>query len=276
MSALADACPLLRCPRCGGDVEVVDRALVCDAGHSHDVARQGYVNLLSRPAGAAADDADMVAARAAVLDSGLYSPVVDALTSVVSALDLPAGGVLDVGAGTGSYTSAALEALASRIGVALDLSAHAARRAARAHPRLASLVADVRTTLPVRTGAMALVLDVFAPRNPAEFTRVLAPEGAVVVVTPAPEHLGEIVTRLGMPRVDPRKAERLAGAFETFEAGPVETVRERLHVTGPEAVRLAAMGPAAHHVTTRALEALGTEPGVEVTLAVDVATFLRS
>ncbi|GMA39671.1 ubiquinone biosynthesis protein [Mobilicoccus caccae] len=253
-----------------------DRVLRCSAGHSFDIARQGYVNLLSRPAGAAADDAAMVAARADVLDSGTYTPISRALVAMATSLALPDGVVVDVGAGTGHYTAAVLDALRKRHGVALDLSAHAARRAARAHPRLASMVADVWAGLPVRDGAAALVLDVFAPRNAEEFARVLAPGGHVVVVTPAPDHLTELVTALGLPRVDPHKAERLAQTFTGFVPGPVHSVRRTLTVDAATAALLARMGPGAHHVTPERLEDLagGTDP-VEVTLAVDVAAFRR-
>ncbi|MDO5628313.1 MAG: hypothetical protein Q4G43_08340 [Mobilicoccus sp.] len=71
MSALAAALPMLLCPRCSADLDLEGRTLRCPAGHASDVARQGHVNFLSRPAGAAADDAAMVAARVEVLSSGL-------------------------------------------------------------------------------------------------------------------------------------------------------------------------------------------------------------
>lgn len=273
MSALADVASLLCCPRCAAGVEVTGGALRCEQGHSYDIARQGYVNLLSKPAGAAADDAPMVSARAQVLESGVYSPILQALVEVVSGLSLPDGAVIDIGAGTGYYTAGVLDALPDRLGVALDLSAYAARRCARAHPRLAGLVADVWAGIPVRDNAAALVMDVFAPRNAPEFERVLSPGGVVVVATPAPEHLTELVTRLGLPRVDPRKAERLAEVFARFSTGPVPQVREALSVDGGIASLLARMGPGAHHSDPADLEALAHEACVEVTLAVDISTF---
>ncbi|WP_040632791.1 putative RNA methyltransferase [Mobilicoccus pelagius] len=267
----------MRCPRCAEPVEVDGRSLRCVHRHSFDLARQGYVNLLSRPAGAAADDAAMVAARQEILASGLYAPLTDGLAAAARALDLPPGVVVDVGAGTGHHTAAVLEALPDRIGIALDLSVYAARRAARAHPRLAALVDDVWEGLPVADGTAALVVDVFAPRNVAEFDRVLAPGGAVLVVTPAPTHLTELVTELDMPRVDPRKAERLAETFARYSPGPIRRVRETLHVPGPVAAAVARMGPGAHHVSPAALDALSAGAGeVEVTFAVDVSTFLRA
>lgn len=273
MSALADAAPLLCCPRCTAVIEVTGGALCCEQGHSYDIARQGYVNLLSKPAGAAADDAAMVSARAHVLVSGVYSPILEALIEVVTGLSLPPGAVVDIGAGTGYYTAGVLDALVDRPGVAVDLSAYAARRCARAHPRLAALVGDAWAGIPVRVNAAALVMDVFAPRNADEFERVLAPGGAVVVVTPAPEHLTELVTSLGLPRVDPRKAERLADTFARFSPGPTRQVRRALSVEGRIAALLAGMGPGAHHADPADLEALARDASVEVTLAVDVSVF---
>ena len=38
---------LLACPECEADLEIVERTLLCAAGHSFDIARQGYVSLLT-------------------------------------------------------------------------------------------------------------------------------------------------------------------------------------------------------------------------------------
>lgn len=273
--SLESVVPDLACVQCGATFLLQDRTLRCASGHAFDLARQGYVNFLTAPPGAAADDAAMVAARQEVLDSGLYAPFAQALAAAAASIDLPDGIVLDVGAGTGYYTAAVLDALPGRVGVALDLSAHAARRAARAHPRLGAVVGDVRRRLPVRDGGAAVILDVFAPRNPPEFTRALAPGGAVLVVTPAADHLTELVTLLGMPHVDPLKAERLAEAFGDFTPGPVTRVRDLVDLMGGRAAELVTMGPGAHHVTTADLAELSAEAQVQVTLAVDVSTFLR-
>ncbi len=76
-----------------------------------------------------------------------------------------------------------------------------------------AVVADTWAGLPVRDGAVDRVLVVFAPRNGAETARVLAPGGRLVVVTPAADHLAELVGPLGLLSVDPAKAERLAGSL---------------------------------------------------------------
>ena len=66
----------------------------------------------------------------------------------------------------------------------------------------------------MRDGAVDRVLVVFAPRNGPEIARVLRPDGRLVVVTPAADHLGELVGPLGLLRVDPDKADRLAASLE--------------------------------------------------------------
>ena len=120
------------------------------------------------------------------------------------------GPVLDVGAGPGWYLAGAVEPVDARIGLALDSSRFAARRAARAHPRVAAVVADAWSALPVRTASISTVLSVFAPRDLAEFARVLEPGGRVVAVTPEPEHLAELRERFGLLAVDEGKSDSLA------------------------------------------------------------------
>jgi 23S rRNA (guanine745-N1)-methyltransferase len=243
----------LACPYCGEALTRAGPALRCPGGHSFDVARQGYVTLLPRGGrGAGGDTAAMVAARDRFLAAGHYAPLTRLLAA--AAAGAPAGAVLDVGAGTGQHLAAVLDALPGRPGVALDLSRHAARRAARAHPRAGAVVADAWRALPVRTGVAGLVLDVFSPRNGAETARVLGPGGTLLVVTPAADHLAELVGPLGLLTVDERKDERLAGALTPhLERVDRAALRWPLSLSRADAVAAAAMGPSAHHVDAAAL-----------------------
>lgn len=246
----------LRCPVCGGPLDEVARALRCAAGHAFDVARQGYVNLVTGRPGAAGDTAGMVAARAGFLEAGHFAPLSDALAALAAEQAPAAGLVVEVGAGTGHHLAAVLERLPGRAGLALDASKHAARRAARAHPRAAAAVADVRRRLPLADGAAGLLLDVFAPREGAEFRRVLRPDGALLVVTPAPEHLAELRGPLGLLEVDPGKERRLAAALgRWFRRAEARACAFPLRLARREAALVAAMGPSAHHLDPAALAA---------------------
>lgn len=286
---------LLACPVCGAGVELEAaagraRSLRCPAGHVVDVARQGTVNLLGGRRGpGTGDTAEMVAARERFLADGHYAPVADAVAEAAlcgmraGPGSVPAGppAVVDVGAGTGWYLARVLDALAAAgtpsVGLALDLSPHAVRRAARAHPCVGAAVADTWMRLPVRDGVAAVVLDVFAPRNPAEIARVLRPGGALVVVTPLPEHLGELRAALGLLDVEPEKQERLAsGLADRFSPAAASDVTARLALTRDEVADLVGMGPSARHGDADRPRALaGLDEPVPVTVAVRVASYCR-
>jgi 23S rRNA (guanine745-N1)-methyltransferase len=242
---------LLTCPLCGQSLTPRGGALSCATAHSFDVARQGYVNLL--PGGAhtgTADTAEMVRARADFLAAGHYAPLARAIAEAAAALSPDV--VLDAGTGTGYYLAAVLDALPSAIGLGLDLSKYALRRAARAHPRAAAAVWDVWQPLPVRSAAADLVLNVFAPRNAPEFARVLRPDGALLVVTPGPDHLAELRERAGLLEVDAAKEERLDRTLSGhFRLEHTELLRYTLTLTAAEATDAAAMGPSAHHTPRR-------------------------
>lgn len=276
---LPDAVPYLACPLCGEDFALAAGALRCPAGHSFDVARQGYANLLAgsaRPG--TADSEEMVAARAAFFAAGHYDVIAAAVADAAQRvlLDAPAGCVADIGAGTGFYLAEVLGRAPDRVGVALDISKRAARRAARAHPHIAAVVGDVWVRLPLRTGSAALVLDVFAPRNAAEFRRVLADDGALLVVTPGPQHLRELVEDLGLISVqadkDERLAEKLGADFALLESAPVSAT---MRLTHADVLSLAAMGPSARHIAPADLAArvAALPDPVEVTASVTVSVW---
>lgn len=252
---LADALAYLICPVCRGGLVLDDAVVRCASGHAFDVARQGYVSLLTgsaRPG--TADTPAMVAARDDFLGAGHFAPLSGRLRDLVSRTGGTPRVVLDAGAGTGHYLAQVLGP--GDVGIALDVSKHALRRAARAHPRIAAVVADVWRPLPVADGCADVVLDVFAPRNGPEFARVLRPGGVLVVVTPTPSHLAPLIERLGLLSVDDSKDRRLA---ETLGANFVETghlVEEAEIRLGHHAVEaVAGMGPSAWHTDPVALKA---------------------
>lgn len=273
---LADAAPYLCCPLCRRDLVLTGPALGCAAGHRFDVARQGYASLLAGNARTGtADTAAMVAARHDFLQSGAYDGLTDAVADAVSA-ELVRGGaggcIADVGGGTGHHLAAVLRRCPDRVGVCCDLSRYAARRAARAHPRIGAVVADVWRGVPVRDGAAGVVLDVFAPRNAAEFHRMLHPEGVLVLVTPQGDHLGELVDRLGLVSVDEDKPRRLRDALGArFDASGAQDLRWPMRLSRARVHSLVQMGPSAWHTDAADVDSLA-EP-VEVTAAVTVSTY---
>lgn len=267
----------LRCPIEGGGLVVERRTLRCTAGHTFDLARQGYVNLVAGRDPGTGDDAAMVAAREEVHESGRFAALTRALAQLLVE-QVPADGVVvDIGAGTGHHLAGVLAVLPDRVGVAIDLSKHAARRAARRHTRLGAVVADVWQGLPVRDGAAAACLCVFAPRNAAEIARVLRPGGVLVVATPMPHHLAELVGPLGLLKVDPRKEERLLATLgpAMVATGSVRRVESRWELEHHQVRTIVGMGPSADHLTTDELGRRITvlPERVVTTAAVELRTF---
>ncbi|MDO5507112.1 MAG: methyltransferase domain-containing protein [Corynebacterium casei] len=238
--------------------------LVSESGHSFDVAKQGYVTL-APGAGLKhkGDDADMVTAREAYLSKGHFAPFVEAVTgavqnaldSTVNADDVPEPALLEVGAGTGYYLSHTLDSIEGARGVGLDISPHAARHLAKCHPRVGAVIADVWERLPLRDESINAISVVFAPRNPAEFQRVLAPGGQVIVLTPQAGHLDELRDPLGILGVEEGKVERMydqaAGHLEQA-ADPVN-LAFAIQLDKESIAAQVAMSPSARHISAEEL-----------------------
>ena len=280
--SLAAVANLLACPTCAGR-DLPDTPLLLDAttlrcarGHAYDLARQGHVNLLGRAVPRNADGAEMVAARERFLGSGAYDRVGDALADAALRTTAAAPAVLDLGAGPGWYLDRVLARCAGDgrpgRGVALDVSPSAARRAARSGWAVGAVVADAWERLPLRSASVDVALSVFAPRQPVELARVLAPDGVMVVVSPLPEHLAALRATRGLLDVEPGKQERLAATFAEH-LRPVDEVDVRYTVTldPPALDDLVAMGPNAFHDTGRTR---ATAPG-DIEVAVRVSTWRR-
>lgn len=233
--------------------------LVSESGHSFDVAKQGYVTLA---AGAGlkhkGDDMDMVNARETYLAMGHFAPFVEAVTGAVQdALDSASlaeskpASLLEVGAGTGYYLAHTLDSIAEARGVGLDISPHAAKHLAKCHPRVGAVVADVWERLPIRDESVDAISVVFAPRNPAEFQRVLAPGGQVIVLTPGAGHLDELREPLGMLGVEEGKVERMYEQAEGFleqAADPVD-ISFPIELDKASVAAQVGMSPSARHIS---------------------------
>ncbi len=246
---LNDVLSLLTCPHCGRGLDRWDTTLRCPENHSFDIARHGYVSLLAGGGAAASgDSAEMVAARSRFLDAGHYNPVRQAVAQRVNLQG--ARRVLDVGAGTGHYLAAALEHSPQAVGLAVDASKAAARRAAHAHPRAGSVVANTWQQLPVHSGCIDVAMTVFAPRRADELRRVLRRDGALFVVTPTIRHLRELVGPLQLLHVDEHKPERLeqalGGRFTRVHTAELEFP---LALGTDDLIALVGMGPSAWHAS---------------------------
>jgi 23S rRNA (guanine745-N1)-methyltransferase len=274
--ALELSLDLLRCPTCRTHSLHPDRgALRCPAGHTFDVARHGYAGLLTGTRATSGDDAAMAQARDRFLSTDAYAPIREAVARLAADSAPEQATVVDVGCGTGYYLAGLLDQLPGARGLGLDTSVRALRSAARAHERAAAAAWDVFRPFPLAGGVAEVVLDVFAPRNPVEFHRVLRPTGRLIVVRPTRRHLAELRGRLpAMVTIDPAKEQRLHRAMDPFfEAAVTEQVEYTTPLTKQEALDLVGMTPSARHLSRADLNNDGSLPD-QVTVSV-LATAYR-
>ena len=249
--ALEQCLELLRCPVCQTrGLCTEDDALLCSSGHTFDIARHGYASLLTGARATSGDDADMARARNRFLSSGSYAPLRDTVARLASPAASERARIVDAGCGTGYYLAGVLDRLPGARGLGLDTSAHALRTAARVHDRAAAVAWDIFRPFPLVDRVADVVLNVFAPRNPEEFHRVLRPTARLIVVRPTGRHLTELRRRLpAILSIDPAKEQRLQQALDPwFAAVHAVEVEYSATLAEGEAKDLVAMSPSARHL----------------------------
>lgn len=178
------------CPKCGLPLVENGISALCPKKHSFDRARAGYYNLLlSASGGTHGDNAEMVEARRAFLDTGAYKPLSDKV-SELAARYISGGAVLDIGCGEGYYTDAIYRALSGR-GVtvsAFDISREACKRAAKRNKEIELAVASAYK-MPVADGSFSGAVNMFSPLAVEEVFRALMPGGIFIMAVPGENHL---------------------------------------------------------------------------------------
>lgn len=218
---------LFVCPICGLPLGREAGRYVCGGGHSFDIAKEGYVNLLPanrQHSKAPGDDKDMTAARTRFLEGGWYGPLRYELCKLIDSLSPGAPSLLDAGCGEGWYTAALAEAVAAKGGRAagLDLSKPAVKKAAKRCPAGEFAVASVYH-LPLADGSVDVLTNCFSPLAADEFYRALKPGGKFLYVVPGPRHLWELKKTLyDSPYENEEKREAYPG-FRYVDIVPVET-----------------------------------------------------
>jgi 23S rRNA (guanine745-N1)-methyltransferase len=160
--------------------------VICERGHSFDIARSGYINLLQpqdRRAKSPGDSPDVVAARRRFLDRFAIPLDLSALRSPTSALD--------VGCGEGHYL-AEVKAQFDCEAHGVDISVPAIDAAARAHGDCTFVVANADRFLPYADASFDLVMSTNARLNPPEFRRVLRDGGTLLVSILGADDLREL------------------------------------------------------------------------------------
>ena len=189
---------ILRCPLDQLPLRQFGYRLSCERGHSFDIARQGYVNLLSAGDKRTKDPGDskqMVAARREFLELGHYEPIAVKLAELVSPLLGDDSIIVDAGCGEGYYLQQLVSHIAPGTGsqpaiIGFDISKWAVQAAAR---RFSAtwLVASNRH-IPVADHSVDLLLSLFGFPAYETFRRVLKSGAGLLLLCAEPRHLLEL------------------------------------------------------------------------------------
>jgi 23S rRNA (guanine745-N1)-methyltransferase len=241
-----------------------ERRVVCARGHSFDVARSGYLNLLQpqeRRSAQPGDTADAVAARRRLHDRGITEPLLRGIGEAMAANSNDV--ILDAGCGDGFYLGSLARQLRFHAH-GVDISTQAIDAAARRYRECQWIVANADRFLPYADQSFSMVLSITGRMNVAEFRRVLKTDGRLVVALAAPDDLRELRSRSGEDGRDrvARTVEAFAGKFHLIDQRRVTTTAD-LDSSGVHDVL---------HSIYRPMRAQAAE-AMQVTFSLDVLRF---
>ena len=265
---------VLRCPHCAALIKIDVGVAKCDAGHSFDIARQGYVNFLMKQTFIKnADTPAMIEARQKMHARPFFQNLAQQIAKVSERLcqDVSLPVIIEPGGGTGFYAQVATEVLRSAVAVSFDISVHAAKVCARQSNRIAAVVADVWQPWPIGEKSADIVLSVFSPRNFAETKRVLKSGGTLIVVAPEHHHLVELRNRFNALNIRHDKSETISALLGNFTKIEQFVHQSTELLDGQAMYETLLSGPNGHHLQPNDMEAILESKPLDVTHSVSIS-----
>lgn len=186
----------LICPICKNKLVQNGNAICCVKRHCFDIARQGYVNLLpvqNKKSLHPGDTKEMLVARRKFLESGIYTPICNAVKdtalNLLRGVDTPT--VADIGCGEGYYTTDFKRSIRDCNIIGADISKDAVKMACNRDKEITWITATAGC-LPIADESIDLITAIFSLVSEAEYLRVLKKGGYVIDVSAGNDHLKEL------------------------------------------------------------------------------------
>lgn len=269
---------MLICPHCGAPLVRKDKTFCCESGHSYDIARAGYCNLLqtNKPGDHTGDSKEMVEARRRFLDQGYYEGLAMAMCQQMKNLTKDKADInfVDAGCGEGYYTRQMAAVLHEngklKESIGVDISKSATQYAAKRDPHT-QYVTGSAFHMPLEDHCADIICSLFAPTPEDEFLRVLKPDGVVVCAVPGEDHLWELKCAVyDKPYQNREEKYQLRG----FRRIGRQKFTYRVHLECPEDIQtLFAMTPYSHRTPKIGLARLQALKELDVTLSFVILVF---
>ncbi len=222
----------LLCPKCKALLNRDGGRMLCKAGHSYDIASEGYVNLALGKSGSG-DSREMCRARRDFLSKDYYKPLADSVSEQIITYTLELGGIIcDAGCGEGYYlrnirnthqVSHPANDGISYIG--FDLAKDSVRFAAKAEKNQENKISYAVSgifDMPLPDESCSAVISVFAPIPTDEAKRVLKKGGVLIIAGPGEHHLSGLKKILYDRPYDNEEKELKWDCFELVSVIPTQ------------------------------------------------------
>lgn len=190
ISSMKENQTYFQCPVCKSGMTIDDQGIIrCTQNHSFDIAKQGYVNFLTKHVQSMYSK-ELFESRREIIQSGLYDPVHKKIAKILSTSNI--NSILDAGCGEGTHLVKICEKLNSDIvSVGIDISKEGIHTAAKYYDQSIWCVGDLANS-PFQEQTYDCILNFLSPANYEEFTRLLTPNGKVIKVVPQEGYLQQL------------------------------------------------------------------------------------
>jgi 23S rRNA (guanine745-N1)-methyltransferase len=268
----------LICPLDNRSLNRREGSFTCPKGHTFDLAREQYLNLLlvqNKTSKQPGDSKDMVSARQRFLNSGAYAQLVDRLIELIDD-GSKLSALMDAGCGEGYYLRRIQKHFEGNCApqlLGLDISKIAIIAAAKSARDISWLVASNKQ-IPVADNSLDVLLCAFGFPAPAEFLRVLKPGARLFLIEPDADHLIELRQAVYSALFDSKVRE--FKALEGFSEKTLDKVRYKTKVTGPELLQdLLLMTPHFFRTNAENKAQLSNCAELDLTVDVQIASFAK-
>lgn len=278
MPITSDPTFLYQCPVCQLPLLQSSLQVCCGNGHSFDVHKKGYLNLLlahQKNSKAPGDDALMVASRRRFLSQDFYRPLAEKIAERAQQWLPSNANVWDAGCGEGYYTNIIAQENPKFSMYGLDISKPAIQAASR-FKHVNWCVAS-SSHPPYLDESFDAIISVFSRVDAIPFHRVLKSGGSILLAVPDSDHLLNL-RHLIYDTVRPYDTAKHLNYFDQgFELQEEDRITVELELNNNQAIfDLLGMTPHAHRLPNNKRHALEQVSSLSDTACFKLYRFKKS